>query len=49
VRHEDVTRYVEMIETLGNSSALSTRWLRRLGARGDASESLQSPAHYSGD
>jgi Zn-dependent protease/predicted transcriptional regulator len=49
VRHEDVTRYVEMIETLGNSSALGTRWLRRLGARTDASESLRSPAHYSGD
>lgn len=49
VRHEDMNRYVEMIEALGNSSSLSPRSLRRLQARRAASESLQSPAHYSND
>ena len=50
VRHEDMNRYVEMIEALGNSSSLSPRSLRRLRpGRRAASESLQSPAHYSGD
>jgi Zn-dependent protease/predicted transcriptional regulator len=50
VRHEDLTRYVEMIEALGNSSALSSRSLRRLGGvRAEANASLRSPARYSGD
>ncbi|HME81341.1 MAG TPA: site-2 protease family protein [Candidatus Eremiobacteraceae bacterium] len=45
VRHEDLTRYVEMIEALGNSSALSSRSLRRLGGvRAAADASLRSPA-----
>jgi len=33
VRQEDVTRYVDMIEALGNSSAVSSRRLRRLQPR----------------
>jgi len=50
VRHEDLTRYVEMIEALGNSSALSSRSLRRLGGvSAAANASLRSPARYSGD
>ncbi|MBV8082398.1 MAG: hypothetical protein JO293_08315 [Candidatus Eremiobacteraeota bacterium] len=50
VRHEDMNRYVEMIETLGNSSSLSPRSLRRLKpTRRDAGEALQSEANYSGD
>lgn len=30
VRHEDITRYVDMIEALGNSSEVSSRRLKRL-------------------
>jgi CBS domain-containing protein len=33
VRQEDITRYVDMIETLGNSSAVSSRRLKRLQPR----------------
>jgi Zn-dependent protease len=43
VRQEDVTRYVDMIEALGNSSAISSRRLKRLQPRVDA-EPKPNPA-----
>lgn len=38
VRQEDIARYVDMIEALGNSSAVSSRTLRRLFARARVSQ-----------
>jgi len=42
VRQEDITRYVDMIEALGNSSAVSSRRLKRLQPR--AAEQKAKPA-----
>jgi len=43
VRHEDVERYVEMIEDLGNSASVSTRTLKRLAPATRVTPSVPNP------